>query len=291
MPATVIVVTPRGMTFLYDAIQYVSVDIRVRTEQVINGTVVTNRQLEVLKMVADTGSKTAAARALGISAPVVHRYVEAVEAAAGAPVTTSTPIGTVLTAEGKAIIEKFVTTEMRCYDDHGFTVCCSPVTEDLMMSTLSSLKMTDVELVISDDEHNIRMMKEDLADLAIIDDPMYLFDADEFEAAEIGYMGMVFIDNGDSFIRYRYGAQRVAYMFLDTMDRKYKIDSETFSLSELIGSGKSFFVDEFLLLRKGIRMKSAVDPKILRHAITAVFRREDRRISRIITALLDKKIK
>jgi molybdate transport repressor ModE-like protein len=267
------------------------VDLNVRTEQVINGHTITNRQLEILKTVAVTGSKTSAAKRLGISVPVVHRYIGTIEDAVGSPVTKSTPAGTILTDEGKQIVMTYDSTELRCCDDHGFTVCCSPVTEDLMMTVLSALKMLDVELVISDDEHNLRMMRENLADFAIIDDPLYLFDADEFEATEIGYMGMVFVDNGDSFIRYRYGAQRVAFMFLDTMDRKYNIDSETFSLPELLGSSKSFFVDEFLLLRKGLRMKSAVDPKILRHAITAIYRKEDKQITRILRALLAKNIK
>lgn len=266
-------------------------EISVRTEQLVNGKVVTNRQLETLKAVSATGSMTAAAKRLGISVPVVHRYIGSIGEAAGAPVTKSTPAGTVLTEEGERILQIFETTELRCSDDHGFTVCCSPVTGDLMMSVLSSLKMTDVELVISDDRHNLRMMKEDLADFAVIDDPLYLFDAEEFEAMEIGYMGMTFVDNGDSFIRYRYGAQRVAFMFLDTMGRKYTVDSETFSLSELLGSNKSFFVDEFLLLRKGMRLKSAVDPKILRHSITAIYRKETREVARLMKALLSKDIK
>ena len=266
-------------------------DVSVRTEQIINGRLVTNRQLETLAAVAKTGSKTAAAKKLGISVPVVHRYISAIEDAAGAPVTFSTPAGTKLTEEGKLILETFVTTELRCSDDHKFTVCCSPVTEDLLMSVLSSLKMTDVELVISDDEHNIRMMKENLADLAVIDDPLYLFDAEEFDGTEIGHMGMVFVDNGTSFIRYRYGAQRVAFMFLDTMDWKYTIESETFSLPELIGSKKSYFIDEFLLVRKGIKLKSAVDPKVLRHAITAIYRKEDKTVSRLVKALQARNIR
>jgi molybdate transport repressor ModE-like protein len=257
----------------------------------INGHVVTNRQLETLAAVAKTGSMTAAAKKLGISVPVVHRYISAIEAAAGLPITVSTPAGTKLNDEGRSILETYVTTELRCSDDHNFTICCSPVTEDLMMSVLSALKMTDVELVISDDEHNIRMMRENLADFAVIDDPLYLFDADEFDGIEIGYMGMVFVDNGPLFIRYRYGAQRVAFMFLDTMDRKYIIDSETFSLPELLGSKKSYFVDEFLLLRKGIKMKSAVDPKVLRHAITAIYRKEDKTINRLVKALQTRNIR
>ncbi|MDR3206664.1 MAG: LysR family transcriptional regulator [Candidatus Methanoplasma sp.] len=263
----------------------------VRTEQVINGRAVTNRQLETLAAVDETGSKTAAAEKLGLSVPVVHRYIAAIEDAAGSPLTVSTPKGTVLNEDGKKIVETFISTEKRCSDDRGFTLCCTPVTEDLLMSVLSALRMTDAELVISDDVHNIRMMKEGLADLAIVDDPLYLFDAEEFEGEEIGYMGMVFVDNGPSFVRYRYGAQRVAYMFLDTMGRKYTVDSETCSLPELLGSNKSFFVDEFLLMRKGLKMRSAVDPKILRHAITAIFRRETKTTSKIIKALQARNIK
>ncbi len=159
------------------------------------------------------------------------------------------------------------------------------------MSVLSSLKMTDVDLVVSDDEHNIRMMEENLADFALIDDPLYLFDLDDYEMQEIGYMGMVLIDNGPSFIRYKYGAHRVAYMFLDTMRKEYTVDAETFSLPELLSSKKSYFIDEFLLLRRGLRMKSAVDPKVLRHAITAIYRKENRRITKILKTLSTKDIK
>ena len=175
--------------------------------------------------------------------------------------------------------------DCRCERERGFTVCCSPVTEDLMMSVISSLRILGANIVVSGDEYNIGMLREDRADLAIIDDPLYLFDADEFEMDEIGYMGMVLVDNGPSFIRYKYGAQRVAFMFLDSEDREYTIESETFSLPELLGSNKSFFVDEYLLTRKNLRLKSAVDPKMLRHAITALYRSESRNVMRVINAL------
>lgn len=262
-------------------------EIKIRTEQIINGQSITNRQLEALWAVGKAGSMSAAAKKLGVSVPVIHRYVTNIESAAGEPVTKSTPMGTVLTAAGKQISDMYMAGEARCSDDHGFTVACSPVTEDLMMSVLSSLKMTDVELVISDDAHNTRMMIEGLADMVLIDDPLYLFDIDEygFSADEIGYMGMVYVDNGPSFIRYRYGAQRVAFMFLDTLNTTYTVDAETYSLSEMLGSNKSFFVDEFLLTRKGLKLKSAVDPKVLRHAITAIFRSENKTVMKLINAL------
>ncbi len=265
-------------------------DIRTETYQVINGKTVTNRQLEVLSAVGDHGSMTSAASDLGISVPVVHKYVSQIEEAAGIPVTVSTPLGTKLTDAGKEIVEKHIATELRCRDDRKFTVCCSPVTEDLMMSVLSTLKHTDTDLIISDDENNLRMMKEGIANYALLDDPMYLFDAEEFEWTEVGYMGMVMVDNGSSFIKYKYGAQRVAYMYLDSEERDYKIESVTYSLPELLGSNKSFFIDEFLLTRKGLRLKSAVDPKMLRHTINSIYRKETRTISRLNKALIARQI-
>ena len=267
-------------------------DISVRTEQIINGQVITNRQLEALWAVGKTGSMSAAAKMLGVSVPVIHRYVTNIEASAGEAVTKSTPMGTKLTPAGKRISDMYMAAEARCRDDRGFTVACSPVTEDLMMSVFSSLKMTDVELVVSDDLHNTRMMTEGLADMILIDDPLYLFDIDEYgyDAEEIGFMGMVYVDKGPAFIRYKYGAQRVAFMFLDTLGYDYTVDAETYSLTEMLGSNKSFFVDEFLLTRKGIKLKSAVDPKVLRHAITAIYRSENKTVMKLVNALKSRHI-
>ena len=128
--------------------------------------------------------------------------------------------------------------------------------------------------------------------MVIIDDPLYLFDIDEcgFESDEIGNMGMVYVDNGPVFIRYKYGAQRVAFMFLDTLGYDYAVDAETYSLTEMLGSNKSFFVDEFLLTRKGIKLKSAVDPKVLRHAITAIYRSENKTVMKLVNALKSRHI-
>ncbi|MBQ8372950.1 MAG: LysR family transcriptional regulator [Candidatus Methanomethylophilaceae archaeon] len=260
-------------------------DIKVQSSQVINGKTVTTRQLEALLAVQETGSQSAAARRLGISVPVLHKYISFIEEAAGAPVLRSTPAGSVLTDEGEEIAELARSMGYRCETERGFTVCCSPVTEDLMMSVISTVKIPNAHIIVSDDEYNIRLMRENRADIAIIDDPLYLFDAEEFEMEEIGYMGMVLVDNGPSFIRYKYGAQRVAFMFLDSEDREYTIDSETFSLPELLASNKSFFIDEFMLTRKNLRLKSAVDPKILRHAITAIYRTESRNVMKVMKAV------
>ena len=253
-------------------------DIKAEISLEVNGTLVTARQIEALLAVQDTGSQASAARRLGISAPVLNKYISAISAAAGADVLKTTPAGSALTAEGQEIAYAARTMALRCETGRGFTVCCSPVTEDLVLSAMSSSRSQESRVVISDDENSIRMMRENRADFAIIDDPLYLFDAEEFEMQEM-------VDNGPSFIRYRYGAQRVAYMFMESSGREYTIDGETASMQELLKSGKSFFIDEIMLSRRNIRYKSAVDPKILRHAVTAIYRKETRSVSRLLKSI------
>lgn len=134
------------------------VKVEARTEIVINGESITHRQLEALEAVSRTGSMSAAAKELGVSVPVVHKYISNIEAAAGEPAVKSTPSGSTLTPTGEAILRRFIECEARCRDDRGYTVGCSPVTSDLVTSVFSALKMTDVELVVSDDAHNVRSM-------------------------------------------------------------------------------------------------------------------------------------
>jgi hypothetical protein len=100
---------------------------------------------------------------------------------------------------------------------------------------------------------------------------------------------MVHVDKGGSYIKYRYGAQRIAYRHLDSLGKEYSIDSETLSLNDLIDSGKSFFVDEVLLMRKGIRIHSSTDPSLLKHSILAVYRELTFETDRLVNELLKKR--
>ncbi|NLL94895.1 MAG: LysR family transcriptional regulator [Thermoplasmatales archaeon] len=232
-------------------------------------------------------SKTAAARKLGISAPVVHKYMAEAEAAVGRKLMLSTPKGTHLTPEGEALLDTYRAMEFRCNHHRPFTVSCTPVTEELIMSVVSAAGI-EATVVVSDDAHNIASLRGGLTDLIILDDPQHLFELDEFQWAEVGYMDMVHVDRGKSYIRYRYGAQRIAYSHLDASGMEYSVDAETHLLSDLIDSGKSFFVDEFLLLRRGIRMKSDTDKRLLRHSITAIYRRGAPGITRLVRMIQDR---
>jgi len=249
---------------------------------------ITERQLEVLNAVHETGSINAAAKLLGISAPVAFRHIKEIENAAGESVLNVTPRGSVLTEFGNELLRSVRTADIRLSNERRFTVACSPVTEELLMSALSSVN-TDADLLISDDEMNMRTLRRDEADLVILDDPVHVFDDDSLKWKEIGQMGMVHVDNGTSYIRYRYGAQRIAFRHLDAIGKKYSIDSETLSLNDLFDSGKSFFVDEVLLMRKGIRVHSSTDPLLLKHSILAVYKIPSDDIEKLIAELIRRK--
>jgi molybdate transport repressor ModE-like protein len=264
------------------------VEVEVRISLVVNGKGISARQLEVLAAVRDEGSKTAAAKKLGLSVPVVHKYMAAMEETVGLKLMASTPTGTELTEIGLRILETAETMNYRCTTPRGFTVSCSPVTEELLMSAISQTKVK-ADLVISDDETNIRSLRGGLSDMIVLDDPQYLEEVEDFEWSEVGYMDMVHVDKGPSYIRYRYGAQRIAYEQLDSDGKKYTVDAETNLLSDLLSSNKSFFVDEYLLIKRGIHLKSDTDKTLLRHSITAVYRREDRDVTRLLRAMQSKR--
>ncbi len=264
-------------------------EIEVRTYMVVNGNTISSRQLEVLAAINRYGSKTAAAKELGISPPVVHKYMVAMEEAAGTHLMLSTPNGTELTAMGLSLLEVANMMDERCNDDSGFTVSCSPVTEELVKQavTYSKVKAT---IIVSDDYANIRSLKQGYSDMIVLDDPQLLEQVDDYEWLDVGYMDMIHVDNGPNYIRFKYGAQRIAFAQLDFQGVDYRIDGETHLLSDLLNSKKSFFVDELLLMKQGIKLKSATDKHLLRHSITAVYRKDTKEITRILRYLQSKQM-
>jgi Transcriptional regulator len=235
----------------------------------VNGSSITARQIEVLEAVGKEGSKTAAARKLKLSVPVVHRYISSVEESTGVKMIASTPSGTKLTDDGRSIVNAARMMRLRCSERRA-RIACTPVTEELTMSVISDVK-SEADLIISDDRTNMNSLMDGTADMILLDDPVHLFDLENFQFIEIGSMDMVHVDRGRVYMLYRYGAQRIAYMHLDASGVDYRIDGETMSLRDLMDSGKSFFVDEALLNKEGVKIRSATEPKLLRHTINAVF--------------------
>ena len=262
--------------------------IKIKPSAESSGKRITDRQMEVLSAVHESGSINAAAKLLRITPPVAYRHIREIEKATGESVITSGPRGSVITEHGIKLLRSVASAEKKLSGERRFTVACTPVTEELMMSSVSSSGIA-ADLLISDDERNMRSLGHGDVDIVILDDPVHVFDDDSLQWQEIGQMGMVHADKGTSYIKYRYGAQRIAFRYLDSVGKEYTIDGETLSLADLLDSGKSFFVDEVLLMRKGIRMHSATDPLMLRHAILAVYRSSSDDIEKLVSEILKRR--
>lgn len=224
-------------------------------------------------MLKEHGSKASAARSMGISTPVFHRYIQTLEKATGLKLIVANPTGTQLTEDARHILAEHASIEHRLRHRDRFRVACTPVTEHLMMAILSEGK-TDMDLVISDDENNVRDLQAGLVDFIVLDDPQYLYDVDDVLWEDVGETTMVHVDRGPRYIRYCYGAQRIAYQHLDLKGKEYSVERTTMRLEDLTESGLSFFIDEILLLKKNVRIRSNTDQKLLSHSISAVYRKE-----------------
>jgi DNA-binding transcriptional LysR family regulator len=237
----------------------------------VNGHSLTNRQLEVVRAIFETGSQKAAAARLGISTPVLHRYLHQIEAKAGTRLVETTPRGTVLNDDGEAVAREYLALLKRMDRSERLVVGCTIITEDLLLSSLSSLNEPDVyDLIISDDERNMKDFNARMMDLIVLDDPLYAFETDGPLWEPVAEDRLIHVERGPAYGRFRFGAQRLGFRHLDTNHVSYRVERSEHSLAALLRSNMSFFVNESLALKKGHALKSATDPELLRHQIIAM---------------------
>ena len=139
---------------------------------VVAGKRLTPRQLEVLKAVYEEGSQNKAAQRLGISTPVLHRYLAQIEGKIGAPLTSAGPTGTRLNQEGERIALEHIALSRRMDRGRGTVVGGTVVSEELLLSALTNADPEgSVDLIISDDERNLQDFQAGLMDLVMLDEP------------------------------------------------------------------------------------------------------------------------
>ena len=264
-------------------------EIKICSSEIVNGHRISRKQLRVLKAVQSEGSKNAAAKKLGLSVPVVHNYLQSIEEGTGIKLLKSTPKGSELTEEALKMLELLDLADKRCEFGRKFTVGCTPITQDLIMNSMP-LSKTKGDIIISDDFTNMKLLNMGLVDIIFLDDPANLFSLESYKWDEIGSMDIIYVKKGTSHMRYKYGAQRIAYDYLDSIGDEYTIDGETTSINDLINSGKSFFIDEILLLKNGIKLESSIPKGTLKHTINAVYRKELRCIDRLMHGINKKRL-
>jgi molybdate transport repressor ModE-like protein len=252
----------------------------------VGGRRLTRRQLEVLAAVHREGSQNRAAARLGISTPVLHRYVSQMEGKVGVPLVVTSSVGSELNELGMRIAQEYEALEARMRRGGSTVVGATIITEELLLNALSSADRDGIcDLIISDDARNLRDFKAGLMDLVVLDDPLYLYDLEDVMWQEVAVDRLVHVDNGPRYGRFMYGAQRIGFRHLDSMNEQYVVEGSYRSLAALQRSGRSFFVNESFALRKGAKLRSATDPARLEHRINAVYRTETDLVRKVVDAM------
>jgi DNA-binding transcriptional LysR family regulator len=262
------------------------VNLEPRVSLEVNGVDLTSHQLEVITAIYRNGSQRSAARSLGISSPVLNRYLRQIEAKIRLKLAESTPTGTVLTADGERIAREYEALGVRMSKSSALVVGCTIITEDLLLSSLSKVDPEGkFDLVISDDQRNLKDFHAGMMDLVVLDDPLYAFEENEALFEEIGFDRLLHVDRGSTYLRFQYGAQRIGFKHLEVSGKTYRIERTERSLASLMRSNMSFFINESLAARKGLKMKSDTDPRLLRHEIMALYHEERPDITSLLQEL------
>jgi DNA-binding transcriptional LysR family regulator len=248
--------------------------------------VLTTRQLDVLKAIYEEGSQNQAAARLEITTPVLHRYLAQIEAKVGTTLSAATPRGTLLNEEGERIALEYIALSRRMTSAKGTVMGGTIVSEELLLNALTNADPEgDCDLIISDDRRNLQDFRAGLMDIAVLDDPLYLFDLEGIKWQEIATDRLLHVDRGQRYASFPYGAQRIGFRQLESTGTPFEV-VRTFRSPELMASsGLSFFISESLALRRGMRIRSDTDPALLAYSINAIYRKETPRVRKLAAEL------
>lgn len=234
---------------------------------------VTHRQLQALRAVAEAGSMKRAAALLGVSAPVLYKYVKEVEERCGTDLVSSGSRGTVLTEQGKMLVSKLAEWELRLEDSEVMHVAGTLVSELCVMSAASALSRrgTACAVAISTDAENLRAADEGRADCIIVDDPLFAMErAEEVRGIEVGSDVLLMRDSGPRFLELAFGAQRLGFRQLEEEGRAFEVAERVFEPSLLDSTDMSYFVNKSLVRRGFVRAEGAEEQRWSVHSIVAL---------------------
>jgi hypothetical protein len=87
------------------------------------------------------------------------------------------------------------------------------------------------DLIISDDQRNLKDLRAGMMDMVVLDDPLYALDESDALFDEIGFDRLLHVDRGPTYLRFLYGAQRIGFKHLEMSGKDFRIERTERSLS------------------------------------------------------------
>ena len=233
----------------------------------------TVRQLEALVAISKTRSQTQASKELGISTPVLHRYIKRAEKELGFPLIHTTHLNTGLTPEASKIIKAYKRYILSTARHSNPAVACTPITQNLLLESLSGLEKEGriFDVYIGDDRTNLRLLDAGTVDLVIFDDPLNVYEYEgNFDHRGIGFDSLIHVYRSKSYVKFRYGAQRIGFEHLKSKSIEYCILHSISDVNLLFESKESFFINQSLVSTQEIVLHSETDASAFTHEIIAM---------------------
>lgn len=248
-------------------------DVKPRVVFVSDGQEITHRQMEALAALNAKGSMKSAAGSLGISTPVLHKYVREVEEKAGESLIVSTSKGSRLTGAGLALLKRFNAYELRLKDDPVLRVAGTVVTQKCLLAAATELSDKGVActVTISNDDVNLRLMEELRINCVFFDDAAFAMEkAQDMPTTEIGSDVMMLREMGTRYARLGFGAQRLAFRYLDEKDIPHEVVRTILEPSMVDRTDLSYFVNKSLVRDGLVKAEGAKDQRWSVHSIMAL---------------------
>lgn len=246
---------------------------RPRVVFVSEGNEITHRQLEALRALHAKGSMQKAAASIGVSTPVLHKYIREIESKSDLRIVTTTSKGSKLTAAGEVLLRRFEAYEKRLEDPEGLRVAGTPLTERCILAAATEFsdKGRTCRVVVSTDEDNLRLLEEMRVDCVLLDDAMLAMErAQDLEAEEIGTDMLLWKDAGPKFAQLAFGAQRLGFRYLEEKDIPHEVAHVVHEPTMLDRTDLSYFVDKNLVRTGVVRADGAREQKWSLHSIVAL---------------------
>lgn len=237
----------------------------------VNKKRITDMQMRVLLSVERTGSQNLAAKELGISTPVLNKYLKEAERNCGMGLTSKDRRGTVLSMEGKEVVNAYKQFFERLKTAEA-AIGCTPISQPLVLKAFPAVeKERTHSLIVTDDITNIFLLKSGLVGFAVFDDPIFVYENEEgYEVHDIAADRLVHVPRGRNYIRFAYGAQRIGFRYLQSQNIEHRVVGFTRDQDILVNSKCSYFMNESLAMRRGLSLKSGARPRLFEHRIMAL---------------------
>jgi molybdenum-dependent DNA-binding transcriptional regulator ModE len=248
-------------------------DVKPRVIFVTDGQEITHRQMEALAALHEKGTMARAAGALGISTPVLHKYIHEIEEKADAHIISSTSKGSKLTGQGLELLKRFRAYESRLIDGKQLRIAGTPVSQRCIMMAATELSAVgrDCTVTISTDESNLKMMEEGRVDCLVLDDAMFAVEkAPETNISEVGSDMLMLKDVGPKFARTKFGAQRLGFRYLEEKQIPHEIVRDIFEPTMLDHLDLSYFVNRSFVRTGVLKAIGAKDQPWSVHSIAVL---------------------